>query len=73
MWQLSNNKWSASSGKLLNDSNALEINPSFKKIYNGDPLITLADDVIKDLSTDQFYGYKIVSGIRCGNKPKDLA
>ena len=31
------------------------------------------DNVIKDLFTDQFYGYKIVSAIRSGNIPKDLA
>ena len=70
---LSNNKWSGSSGKLLNDATALDINPFFKKIYIGDPFITLTDNVIKDLSTNQFYGYKIVSSNRSGNIPKDSA
>ena len=58
-------------GKLLNDA-TWEINPSFKNISIGGALVTLTDDVIKDLSTDQFYGYKIVSAIRSGNIPKDL-
>ena len=42
------------------------------------PLITLKDEVIKCLSTDQFYFYKVflffkVFAIRCRNIPKDLA
>ena len=43
---------------------------SFKKISIGDALITLTDDVIKDLSTDQFYGYKTVSAIEVEIYPK---
>ena len=70
---LSNNKWSRSIGKLLNYTTALEINPSFKRIYFGDPLITLKNKLIKDISTDQFPGYKVVSAIKSGNIPKDLA
>ena len=61
-----------SNGKLLNDANPQKINTSFNKISIGDALITLINDVIKDLSTDQFYGYKILSAIRSGNIPKDL-
>ena len=59
--------------KLLNDATAREVNPSFNKISIGDALITLTDDVIKDLSTDHFHGYKIVSAIRNRNIPIDLA
>ena len=60
-------------GKLLNDVTAREINPSFKKNSIGDALITQTDDVTRYLSTDQFYGYKIVSAISSGNTPKNLA
>ena len=48
-------------GKLLNDAIAWEISAPFIEISIGDALITLTDDVINDLSTDQFCCYKIVS------------
>ena len=43
------------------------------KITVGHPLISLSEKVIKDLSTDQYYGYMIVSAIRSGELPQRLA
>jgi len=70
---LSNNKWSGRLGKLLESVTELEINPDFTKICVGPALPQLTEAVIKDLSTDQSYGYRIVGAIRTGVLPKDLA
>ena len=70
---LSNNKWTGNICKMLDSSTELKINTSFLKITVGEPLITLIDDIVKDLSTDQAYGYRITQAIRAGELPKDLA
>ena len=70
---LSNNKWTGDIGKMLDNATELEINPSFTKLSIGEPLISLSDDVVKDLSTDQAYGYRIIQAIRTGELPTDLA
>ena len=57
-------------GKLLNDTAVLEINLLCSVISL---LTRLKGEVIKDLFTDQLYGYKIVSAITSENIPKDLA
>ena len=43
------------------------------KITVGHPLISLSEKLIRDLSTDQYYGYMIVSAIRSGELPQRLA
>jgi hypothetical protein len=63
---LSGNKYSGDIGKLLDSATELEINPNFEKVAIGPPLIELTDKVIKDLSTDQAYAYKITNAIRSG-------
>lgn len=70
---LSDNRFSGPIGKLLNSVTEFDINPSFKKIYVGPPLIELPDKVVQDLSTDQLYGYKIVNAIRNGMLPTRMA
>ena len=70
---LSNNRWSGPLGKMLDTATELEINPNFTKITVGPPLIQLSDEVIKDLSTDQFYGYMMSNAIRTGVLPERLA
>lgn len=70
---LSNNKWSGPLGKMLNSATELDINPDFPKICIGPQLPQLNDEVIKTLSTDQSYGYRILSAIRTGVLPRDLA
>ena len=70
---LSNNKWSGPLGQLLDSATDLEINPNFKKIDKGPPLIQLKQEVIKDLSTDQSYSYKITEAIRSGDLLTNLA
>src|SRR6218665_4061419 len=37
------------------------------------PLLQLSDDVVKDLSTDQTYGYRITQAITTGEIPAYLA
>ena len=70
---LSNNKWAGIIGKMLDTATELEINPSFTKLSIGDPLISLSEAVIKNLSTDQAYGYRITQAIRTNKIPTDLA
>jgi hypothetical protein len=70
---LSNNKWTGNIGKMLDTATELEIDPSFTKLSIGEPLISLSDNVVKDLSTDQAYGYRITQAIRTGELPIDLA
>lgn len=70
---LSNNKWSGPIGKMLDSATEMDINPDFVKICVGPALPQLSNEVIKDLSTDQSYGYRMVTAIRTGVLPKDLA
>ena len=70
---LSHNRWSGPVGQLLDSATDLEINPNFTKIDIGPPLIELRQEVIKELSTDQYYAYKITEAIRTGVVPIILA
>ena len=70
---LSNNKWSGPIGKMLDSATELDINPDFTRITIGPDLPQLSAKVIKDLSTDQSYCYRIANAIRTGVLPKDLA
>nr|XP_047139363.1 uncharacterized protein LOC124815162 [Hydra vulgaris] len=68
----SGTKWSGPIGSLLDEATNLEINPFFSRVETGEPLINLSNDVVKDLSTDQYYGYQIVKAIRSGHVPQQL-
>ena len=70
---LSNNMWTGNIGKMLNTATELEIDPSFTKLSIGEPLISLSDKVVKDLSSDQAYGYRITQAIKIGELSMDLA
>ena len=59
-------------GKLLEQVTCLEINPNFHAVTIGLPLVGLEQNIIEDLSTDQKYGYHIVTAIRNGTIPDDL-
>ena len=59
--------------KALSSVVTLEINPKFKPIAVKEPLIELKEDVIGDLSTDQKYGYMMVTAIRNGAVSVELA
>ncbi|XP_065671449.1 uncharacterized protein LOC136089407 [Hydra vulgaris] len=69
---LSNNKWSGDLGKLLDTVTDLEINKNFEMVTLGEPLIVLPDKIVKDLSSDQAYGYRIVTAIRSKVLPENL-
>ena len=49
---LSKNRWMKSIDKLLDSGTELSINSSFARVSNGDPLISLSPEVVKDLSSD---------------------
>ncbi len=51
-------------GQMLDTSTELEINPNLTKITVGPSLVKLTEEVIKDLSTDKAYGYRIITAIR---------
>ena len=70
---LSNSKFSGPIGKLLDNVTEFEIDPNFSPINVGPSLIKLNDEVVKDLSTDQHYGYLIASAIIKGEVPPKLA
>ena len=48
------------------------LNPAFETV-NGPDLVTLSPDVVKDLSHDQKYGYKIVKALTSGVLPMEMA
>ena len=58
---------------MLDSATDLDIDPDFTKVCVGPGLPQLSDEVVKDLSTDQSYGYRIVTAIWTGVLPKDLA
>ena len=59
--------------KLLESVTQFLINPSFARVNIGEYLISLSPEVVEDLSSDQFYAYNIVEGIRAGVISNDLA
>ena len=59
---LSDNKWSSDIGKML-DVTGFEVNPKFQTITVGTAPIYLSEEIVKDLSTDQSYAYRIVTAI----------
>ena len=59
-------------GKALHSVTDLEPNTSFSRIIVGPELIKLDQEVIDDLSSDQNFGYRMVSAIRSGSVPLDL-
>ena len=60
-------------GKALGTVTELPINKKFKRLNNGSDLIELPEEVVKDLSADQRYGYEICAAIRSGIMPERLA
>ena len=70
---LSNNRWMGPIGKLLDSVTKLPINSHFARVNIGNPSISLSPEVVEVHSSDQFYAYNIVEGIRCGLIPNDLA
>ena len=69
---LSNNKWSGELGKMLGTVTELNTNRNFEAVTLGKLLIVLPDKILKDLLTDQAYGYRIVIAIRTGVLPENL-
>ena len=70
---LSHNRWSGPLGGMLDTATELEVNPKFTKIVVGPPPLALDEQVISDLSTDQFYAYLMIKAIRSGVLPARLA
>ena len=58
---LSNSKWSGGLGKMLDTVTELNTKRNFETITLDEPVIALPDKILKDLSTDQANGYRIVT------------
>lgn len=58
---------------MLDTATKLVINPSFVRIFFLEPFISLSDTVVKDLSTEQAYDYRIIQAIKTGVLPISLA
>ena len=57
---------------MLDTVTELITNRNFETVTLGESLITLLDKILKDLSTDQAYGYRIETAIRIGVLPENL-
>ena len=57
---------------MLGTVTELNTNRDFETITSGEPFIALPDKILKDLSTDQAYGYRIVTAIRTEVLPENL-
>ena len=60
-------------GKLLDKVTKMPIKINFEAVTIGENLVNLEEDILKDLSDDQKYGYSIVQAIRTGIIPDNLA
>ena len=65
--------WQGELRKLLPTVSSLERTLNFPAIPGKTSLPDLPDKVVKDLSSDQHYGYRITKAIRCGKMDNDLA
>ena len=57
---------------MLDTVTDLNTNRNSETVTLGEPLFALPDKILKDLSTDQANGYRIVTAIRTGVLPKSL-
>ena len=57
---------------MLDTITDLNTNRNSETVTLGEPLFALPDKILKDLSTDQANGYRIVTAIRTGVLPKSL-
>ena len=60
-------------GKALATVTELPVKKTFKAVTIGSDLIELDDEIVKDLSSDQKYGYEMVKAIRTGKLSPKLA
>ena len=58
---------------MLDSATELEINFRFHPVSIGPELPDLRKEIIKDISTDQYYAYMMVKGVRAGVLPDRLA
>ena len=57
---------------MLDTVTELNTNRNFETITLGEPLIALPDKILKDLLTDQAYGYRILTARRTEVLPENL-
>ena len=70
---LGKNRWMGLIGKLPDSVTELPVTPSYARVNNSNPLISLSPEVIEDLSSDPFYAYNIVESIRSRVISNDIA
>ena len=68
----SGDSWTGNIGKLLKKVNSLPFAEHFEAVSVGPPLEELDEHVIRDLSNDQKYGYKICRSLRSGVLDKTI-
>lgn len=59
-------------GKLLSTVNQMEYNPNFIALPNGEDLINIPDNIVKNMSTDQNLCYKLCKAVKSGSLPPEL-
>ena len=57
---------------LLSVVNEMPFNPSFRALPIGEDLITMPEDIVNNLSTDQMTTYKLVKAVKSGYLPKEM-
>ena len=63
---VSGNKWAGEIGKLLDTATEFEVNFKFPQIVTHIEVIDISSEIVRDLSTDQSYAYKIWKSITSG-------
>ena len=57
---------------LLSNVNSMPYDPEFKMMPGGEDLISLPEEVISNMSTDQKVCYKLVAAVKAGMLPNDM-
>ena len=65
--------WSGELGKLLKTTSNMGINYNFEPITLGPGIIDLPEEIVNDLSKDQYLIYQRAQAVRSGNLTRDLA
>jgi hypothetical protein len=57
---------------LLTRVNEMTYNPRFRALPGGEDLISIPEEVVKTMSTDQRTSYKLVEAVKQGNLPQEM-
>ena len=57
---------------LLSEVDSMAYNPDFERLKEGEDLIIIPEEILKNMSTDQKLSYKLVNALKAGELPPDL-